>query len=108
VERERRLLPPFAAGLITAVGVSPATAATNSTGSGAAILGNAPTCVKVWVNRGIFTQTGNAQNQCGFSLNLKIVWAFGEDGPCTTVPNGVTLANKVPSEPRRFDGANTC
>jgi hypothetical protein len=98
----------IAAGLTTAVGVSPAMATTHSSDDGAVILGNAPTCVRVWVTRGTVTQTGHALNQCGRSLNLKIVWAFGVDGPCRTVSNGGELKSKVAIEPRVFDGANTC
>ncbi|GAA2682778.1 MULTISPECIES: hypothetical protein [Actinosynnema] len=71
-------------------------------------LGNAPTCVKVSSSKGIATQTGKATNNCGRSLNLKIIWAFGADGPCSTVANGKSITNKVAIQPRVFDGASTC
>ncbi|CCH30802.1 hypothetical protein ABZ816_00875 [Actinosynnema sp. NPDC047251] len=72
------------------------------------VLGNAPSCVKVWVTKGRITQTGHALNDCDKSLNLKIVWANGSDGECSTVPDGWELTSQVAKLPRRFDGASTC
>lgn len=70
--------------------------------------GPAPFCVKGWVKRGIVTQTGYAENKCGYTLRLKIIWAFGADGACATVEDRHTLTSKVAVEPRRFDGVGTC
>ncbi|MEU4805352.1 hypothetical protein [Actinosynnema sp. NPDC023587] len=75
---------------------------------GVEVLGNAPSCVKVWVTQGTITQTGHARNDCGRSLNLKIIWAYGADGSCGTVGAGGTRTSQVAKAPRRFDGASTC
>ncbi|WP_327086281.1 hypothetical protein OIE66_28595 [Nonomuraea sp. NBC_01738] len=74
----------------------------------AAPAGNAPSCVTVWENIGTITKTGYARNDCGSTLNLKIVWAHGVDGSCSSVRPGQTLSSKVSRGPRTFDGANTC
>lgn len=91
------------AGLATAVAATPAAAE-----SEVGVLGNAPSCVRVGVNRGTITQTGWAENQCGYAMNLKIIWAWGADGPCSTVNPGGKISSKVAIEPRVFDGASTC
>ncbi|MEV0970875.1 hypothetical protein [Microtetraspora glauca] len=70
--------------------------------------GNAPSCVAVWQNTGTITKTGYARNDCGYSLNLKIVWANGVDGSCQTARPGDTIKSKVPRGPRNFDGADRC
>lgn len=70
--------------------------------------GNAPTCVTVWQTTGRITKTGYARNDCGRTMNLKIVWAHGTDGQCFTVRAGGTISSKVPRGIRTFDGASTC
>lgn len=70
--------------------------------------GNAPTCVTVWEHTGRITKTGYARNDCDYSLNLKIVWARGTDGPCETVRPGQTISTQVPRGVRSFDGASRC
>ncbi|MEU0569003.1 hypothetical protein ABZ297_27010 [Nonomuraea sp. NPDC005983] len=74
----------------------------------AAPAGNAPSCVTVWQTTGTITKTGYARNDCGETLNLKIVWAHGADGQCDTVNPGQTISEKVPRGVRTFDGASTC
>jgi hypothetical protein len=91
-----------AAALTATVAASPAAAATRST------TGTAPTCVAGWVNRGTLTQTGHARNDCGYRVRVKIIWAFGADGTCTTLDPGWEATSKVAIEPRRFDGVNNC
>lgn len=71
-------------------------------------LGNAPSCVRVWEKKGTISKTGWASNNCGYALNLKIVWANGSDGPCRYVANGARISHKVSRVPRRFDGAGRC
>ncbi|WP_405145476.1 hypothetical protein OG589_01640 [Sphaerisporangium sp. NBC_01403] len=71
-------------------------------------LGNAPRCVSVWSKTGRITKTGYAKNNCGRTLRLKIIWAHGADGPCSSVRAGWTLSHKIPRGPRTFDGAHTC
>jgi hypothetical protein len=70
--------------------------------------GNAPSCVTVWQNTGTITKTGYARNDCGYTMNLKIVWAHGVDGSCQTARAGDTISSKVPRGPRNFDGAGLC
>ncbi|SEM24490.1 hypothetical protein [Nonomuraea pusilla] len=70
--------------------------------------GNAPTCVTVWEKVGTITKTGYARNDCGRTLNLKIIWAHGTDGSCQTVRAGGTISSKVPRGIRSFDGADLC
>ncbi|GAA2387991.1 hypothetical protein [Nonomuraea africana] len=70
--------------------------------------GNAPTCVTVWEHTGRITKTGYARNDCRYTLNLKIVWARGTDGPCRTVRPGETISTQVPRGIRSFDGADRC
>jgi len=70
--------------------------------------GNAPSCVVVWQTTGTATKTGYARNDCGRTLRLKIVWARGTDGPCSTVRPGGTIWAKVARGVRSFDGASTC
>ncbi|MFI7448747.1 hypothetical protein ACIBQX_14720 [Nonomuraea sp. NPDC049714] len=70
--------------------------------------GNAPSCVTVWQNTGTITKTGYARNDCGRTMNLKIVWAHGVDGSCQTARAGDTISSKVPRGPRNFDGAGLC
>ncbi|WP_067176641.1 hypothetical protein [Microtetraspora niveoalba] len=70
--------------------------------------GNAPSCVAVWQQTGTITKTGYARNDCGYSMNLKIVWSHGVDGSCQTARPGDTVKSKVPRGPRNFDGANLC
>jgi hypothetical protein len=83
--------------------------ASAATGTGdVEIMGNAPDCVAVWVTQGRITQTGHARNDCGYRMNLKIIWAHGVDGPCTSVNDGWTLTSQVAKAPRVFDGASTC
>jgi hypothetical protein len=95
------------AGLAAAIGAAPATAESAPSGE-IGVLGNAPSCVKVWVDVGTITQTGWAENQCGYRMNLKIIWAWGADGACHSVGNGGKISSKVAREPRVFDGASTC
>ncbi|MCG5219790.1 hypothetical protein [Streptosporangium sp. KLBMP 9127] len=71
-------------------------------------VGNAPDCVRVWHTVGTITKTGYARNDCSNALNIRIVWAFGVDGPCSTVSSGSTISHKIPRGPRNFDGASTC
>lgn len=94
------------AGAVTAG--SPASAAPVARTAAAAPMGNAPSCVTVWQRIGTVTKTGYARNDCRRTLRLKIVWAHGADGACTTVAPGATLKSKVPRGPRTFDGASTC
>ncbi|GII02139.1 hypothetical protein [Planobispora takensis] len=68
----------------------------------------APDCVVGWVNRGTITQTGYAQNQCGYAMRLKVIWARGADGTCFWVEDQRTISSKVAKEPRRFDGVGLC
>ncbi|GAA2907901.1 hypothetical protein GCM10010517_74320 [Streptosporangium fragile] len=70
--------------------------------------GNAPSCVTVWQQTGTITKTGYARNDCGYTMNLRIVWAHGVDGSCHTVSPGETIKSKVPRGPRNFDGASRC
>ncbi|MGV9306850.1 hypothetical protein ACWENQ_12855 [Nonomuraea sp. NPDC004354] len=70
--------------------------------------GNAPSCVTVWEHVGRITKTGYARNDCRSTLNLKIVWARGTDGPCRSVRPGQTISTQVPRGVRSFDGANLC
>ncbi|WP_248958771.1 hypothetical protein [Sphaerisporangium perillae] len=79
-----------------------------SAGSAARPLGNAPRCVAVWQKTGSIHKTGYARNDCGYRMNLKIVWAFGKDGSCRTVAPGQTIKHQVPRGPRNFDGASKC
>lgn len=83
-----------------------ATAATAS--ATAAPAGDAPSCVTVWQRTGTVTKTGYARNDCGYTMNLKIVWAHGVDGSCQTARPGATISSKVPRGPRNFDGAGRC
>ncbi|MFD0664629.1 hypothetical protein [Thermocatellispora tengchongensis] len=62
----------------------------------------------VWEKVGTVTKTGYARNDCGYTLNLKIVWSHGTDGSCHTVRPGHTISSKVPRGIRGFDGANRC
>ncbi|WP_433423982.1 hypothetical protein ACQP1V_17055 [Microtetraspora malaysiensis] len=57
---------------------------------------------------GTITKTGYARNDCGYTLNLKIVWAHGTDGRCRTARPGVTISDKVSRGLMSFDGANRC
>ncbi|MEU4546033.1 hypothetical protein [Nonomuraea dietziae] len=70
--------------------------------------GNAPSCVTVWEHTGRITKTGYARNDCPHTLNLKIVWARGTDGPCRTVRPGQSISTQVPRGVRSFDGADLC
>jgi hypothetical protein len=70
--------------------------------------GNAPSCVAVWQTKGIVTKTGYARNDCRYRLRLKIKWARGTDGDCSTVDPGRTISSKVARGPRNFDGADIC
>ncbi|MEV8630405.1 hypothetical protein AB0395_01995 [Streptosporangium sp. NPDC051023] len=97
-----------AAGLALASAPAAQASPAQLAGATAKARGNAPSCVTVWENVGVITKTGYARNDCGSSLNLKIVWAHGSDGPCRTVRAGYTLSNKIPRGPRTFDGADTC
>lgn len=74
----------------------------------AAASGNAPRCIAVWQRTGSVTKTGYARNDCGSRMNIKIVWAHGGDGPCSSVAPGQTLKHRIPRGPRSFDGASTC
>jgi hypothetical protein len=94
-------------GLGLAVGLIALQGPAAATGS-AIPAGNAPSCVTVWQQTGTITKTGYARNDCGYTLNLKIVWAHGVDGSCRTARDGVTISSKVPRGPRNFDGANLC
>lgn len=85
-----------------------ASAATARGATAAAPLGNAPQCVTVWERVGRVTKTGYARNDCSRTLRLKIVWARGTDGPCSTVRPGGTIWAKVARGVRSFDGASTC
>jgi hypothetical protein len=94
---------------ITVVGTAMSLLALQGTAMAAAIpTGNAPSCVTVWQNTGTITKTGYARNDCGRTMNLKIVWAHGVDGSCQTARAGVTISSKVPRGPRNFDGADLC
>jgi hypothetical protein len=104
----RTLLTGAVTTALLAGGLAVSSPAMAATGSDVVIQGNVPNCVRVWVTRGTFTQTGNAENGCGYRINMKIIWAFGADGPCASVPDAWTLQSKVTIEPRRFDGAGTC
>ncbi|HEX7309102.1 hypothetical protein [Lentzea sp.] len=97
----------IAAGALALTGLTTGTASAAEDG-GITVMGNAPSCVRVWVNRGTVTQTGHAKNECGYRLNLKIIWAWGADGACFSVDNGGEITSKVAIEPRVFDGASTC
>ncbi|MFF3670698.1 hypothetical protein [Microtetraspora malaysiensis] len=81
---------------------------TAAASTSAAPMGNAPTCVTVWQQTGTITKTGYARNDCGYTLNLKIVWAHGTDGSCRTARPGVTISDKVSRGLMSFDGANRC
>ncbi|MFE2292174.1 hypothetical protein [Streptomyces sp. NPDC059452] len=91
-----------AAALTATVGAAPAAAAT------VGATGTAPTCVAGWVTKGTITQTGHARNDCSYRVRVKIVWAFGADGPCHTLNPGDRATSKVAIQPRRFDGINNC
>ncbi|GAA4232561.1 hypothetical protein FHR32_002181 [Streptosporangium album] len=70
--------------------------------------GKVPSCVNVWSRTGRVTKTGYAQNNCGRTLHMKIVWAHGADGDCQTAYPGKTISYWVPRGIRTFDGAKTC
>ncbi|MGW7484151.1 hypothetical protein ACWGH8_36905 [Nonomuraea muscovyensis] len=90
-------------GVATSLLALPAAASTSAVPAG-----NAPSCVTVWQRTGTVTKTGYARNDCGYTMNLKIVWAHGVDGSCQTARPGATISSKVPRGPRNFDGANRC
>jgi hypothetical protein len=89
-----------AAALSATVGATPASAATTRAA--------APTCVAGWVTQGTVTQTGHARNDCSYRVRVKIVWAYGADGTCTTLDPGWEATSKVAIQPRRFDGVKNC
>jgi hypothetical protein len=96
--------------VMTSVGAAISLLALQGTATAAATIpmGNAPSCVTVWQNTGTITKTGYARNDCGETMNLKIVWAHGVDGSCQTARPGDTISSKVPRGPRNFDGASRC
>jgi hypothetical protein len=93
----------------TVAGATMSLLALQGTATASAIpTGNAPSCVTVWQTTGTITKTGYARNDCGETMNLKIVWAHGVDGSCQTARAGDTISSKVPRGPRNFDGASRC
>lgn len=103
----RKSLAVLAATGVTSIALI-STAPVASAASEATAMGNAPRCVAVWQHSGRWTKTGHARNDCGYRMNLKIVWANGGDGRCWSVGPGQEITSQVAKAPRRFDGASRC
>jgi hypothetical protein len=70
----------------------------------------APTCVNASAWETFWLDYAKAENRCGETLRIKIIWAWAEDTACYSVVDGGNLTSsrsRAWTDPR-FDGVALC